>query len=51
MLEIFDSPLTGEAWLLQAGHDVVPYRFRGIPAPIAGGAKTGALDPTAIPTL
>ena len=34
VLTAFDSPDTGQAWLLQAGRDVVQYRFRGIPGPL-----------------
>jgi len=49
VLEIFDSGLSGEAWLLQAGHDVTPYRFRGIPGPLTeDGARAGVVDPTAL---
>lgn len=52
VLEIIDSSETGQAWLLQAGHDVQVYRFRGIPGPKAeDGSPAGALDPTAVPTL
>lgn len=50
VLEIFDSSTTGEAWLLQAGRDVVPYRFRGIPGPLSEqGDPAGALDPATLP--
>ena len=49
VLEIFDSSETGQAWMLQAGHDVVTYPFRGIPGPLSDtGDRTGALDPTEI---
>jgi NAD(P)-dependent dehydrogenase (short-subunit alcohol dehydrogenase family) len=52
VLEIFDSALTGEAWLLQAGRDVMPYRFRGIPGPLSDdGDRAGALDPTELTGL
>lgn len=52
VLEIFDSSLTGEAWLLQAGRDVMPYRFRGIPGPLQDdGDRGGVLDTTAVPQL
>lgn len=52
VLEIMDSGETGQAWLLQAGHDVQVYRFRGIPGPRSDdGGSAGALDPTTIPTL
>jgi NAD(P)-dependent dehydrogenase (short-subunit alcohol dehydrogenase family) len=51
VLQIFDSADTGQAWLLQAGRDVMPYNFRGIPGPLAAdGARAGALDPTELPT-
>ena len=51
VLEIFDSSTNGEAWLLQAGRDVEPYRFRGVPGPLTDdGAKAGALDPAEVPT-
>ena len=50
VLEVFDSELTGEAWLLQAGRDVQPYRFRGVPGPLTDdGDRAGALDPTEVP--
>lgn len=50
VLEVFDSELTGEAWLLQAGRDVEPYRFRGVPGPLTDdGARAGALDPSEVP--
>ena len=49
VLEIFDSSETGQAWLLQAGRDVMPYRFRGIPGPLTDdGARAGAIDPVDI---
>ncbi|MCW2543874.1 MAG: putative dehydrogenase [Frankiales bacterium] len=45
VLEIFDSTETGQAWLLQAGRDVMPYRFRGIPGPLSEeGDRAGVLD-------
>jgi NAD(P)-dependent dehydrogenase (short-subunit alcohol dehydrogenase family) len=51
VLEVFDSHETGQAWLLQAGWDVMVYRFRGIPGPkSADGERAGALDPTSVPT-
>lgn len=47
VLEIFDSAETGQAWLLQAGRDVMPYMFRGIPGPLSeAGERAGAMDPT-----
>jgi NAD(P)-dependent dehydrogenase (short-subunit alcohol dehydrogenase family) len=46
VLQIFDSGETGQAWLLQAGRDVVPYRFRGIPGPLTDtGERARVLDP------
>lgn len=52
VLEIMDSGETGQAWLLQAGHDVQVYRFRGIPGPKSvDGAPAGPFDPTSVPTL
>jgi NAD(P)-dependent dehydrogenase (short-subunit alcohol dehydrogenase family) len=51
VLQVFDSSDTGQAWLLQAGRDVMPYLFRGIPGPLAGdGGRAGALDPTELST-
>jgi len=51
VLQIFDSGETGQAWLLQAGRDVMPYTFRGIPGPLSDdGAPAGVLDPTDVPT-
>jgi NAD(P)-dependent dehydrogenase (short-subunit alcohol dehydrogenase family) len=50
VLQIFDSSETGQAWLLQAGRDVMPYTFRGIPGPLSDeGDRAGVLDPTAVP--
>jgi NAD(P)-dependent dehydrogenase (short-subunit alcohol dehydrogenase family) len=47
VLEIFDSAEGGQAWLLQAGRDVMPYRFRGIPGPLdETGAPATPLDAT-----
>lgn len=52
VLEILDSTETGQAWLLQAGHEVQVYRFRGIPGPKTDtGEAAGALDPTTVPPL
>ena len=51
VLRIFDSPETGQAWLLQAGREVMTYRFRGVPGPLgAGGEKVEPVDPTGVPT-
>ncbi len=30
---ILASDATGDAWLVQSGHDPQPYRFRGVPGP------------------
>ncbi len=50
VLEVLDSTGTGEAWLLQAGRDVMPYRFRGIPGPLSdSGERAGILDATEVP--
>ncbi len=49
VLQIFDSAETGQAWLLQAGRDVMPYTFRGIPGPLSEtGDAVPPLDPTAV---
>ncbi|MCW2599720.1 MAG: putative dehydrogenase [Frankiales bacterium] len=49
VLEIFDSSETGQAWLLQAGRDVMPYRFRGIPGPLTeDGERARAINPSGI---
>ena len=46
VLEAFDSAETGQAWLLQAGRDVMVYSFRGIPGPLAeDGSPALAADP------
>ena len=51
VLQAFDSAETGQAWLLQAGRDVMVYRFRGIPGPLgAGGEKIAPVEPTGVPT-
>jgi len=51
VLQAFDSSETGEAWLLQAGRDAMPYKFRGIPGPLdADGNPARPMDPTGIPT-
>ncbi len=46
VLQIFDSSETGQAWLLQAGRDVMPYKFRGIPGPLTGDGDRGGVIPT-----
>ncbi|MCW2543787.1 MAG: putative dehydrogenase [Frankiales bacterium] len=49
VLQIFDSRETGQAWLLQAGRDVMPYKFRGIPGPLSeSGDAAPPLDPSAV---
>ena len=51
VLQAFDSSETGQAWLLQAGRDVMVYTFRGIPGPLgSGGEKVAPVDPTGVPT-
>ena len=51
VLQAFDSPDTGQAWLLQAGRPAEPYRFRGIPGPLAeDGTRAAPVDPTGVPT-
>jgi len=51
VLQAFDSHETGQAWLLQAGRDVMVYKFRGIPGPLDdSGAPAQPADPTGIPT-
>ena len=51
VLQAFDSPDTGQAWLLQAGREGMQYRFRGIPGPLdADGNPARPMDPTGIPT-
>lgn len=52
VLQAFDSSETGQAWLLQAGREVMTYRFRGIPGPLTDtGAAARPLDPSGVPTL
>lgn len=51
ILQAFDSPDTGQAWLLQAGREVMQYRFRGIPGPLSpDGEPARPMDPRGIPT-
>lgn len=51
VLQAFDSPDTGQAWLLQAGREPVQYRFRGVPGPLdAEGNPASPLDPAGVPT-
>jgi NAD(P)-dependent dehydrogenase (short-subunit alcohol dehydrogenase family) len=50
VLQAFDSPETGQAWLLQAGREVMVYRFRGIPGPLKDdGSPAQPMDPTGVP--
>ena len=50
VLTAFDSSDTGQAWLLQAGREVVPYRFRGVPGPLTeSGEKPQLRDPLGVP--
>ncbi len=52
VLRMFDSTDTGQAWLLQAGREGEPYRFRGIPGPRnPDGSKANPADPTGAPQL
>jgi NAD(P)-dependent dehydrogenase (short-subunit alcohol dehydrogenase family) len=51
VLRAFDSNETGQAWLLQAGREVMVYNFRGIPGPLTdSGEKATPAEPTGIPT-
>ena len=51
ILTAFDSAETGEAWLLQAGREAMPYRFRGIPGPLTEtGERAVPVDPAGVPT-
>lgn len=47
VLGCLTSTETGQAWVVQAGREPLPYKFRGVPGP-AGGVKppTGFRDPT-----
>ena len=50
VLRMFGSPDTGQAWLLQAGREGEPYRFRGIPGPLnPDGSKANPAHPTGAP--
>ena len=45
VLEIFDSGLSGKAWLLQAGRDLIDYQFKGIPGPLTeSGDRAGFIQ-------
>lgn len=51
VLQAFDSPDSGQAWLLQAGRDAMQYRFRGIPGPLTdSGERAQPADPSGVPT-
>ena len=51
VLQAFDSGQSGQAWLLQAGRDAEPYRFRGIPGPLhADGSRAQPVDPSGVPS-
>lgn len=51
VLTAFDSSQTGQAFLLQAGRDVMVYTFRGIPGPLdETGNPARPMDPTGIPS-
>ena len=50
VLAAFDSSETGQAFLLQAGRDVMVYRFRGIPGPLnPDGTPATPADPRGVP--
>jgi NAD(P)-dependent dehydrogenase (short-subunit alcohol dehydrogenase family) len=49
VLQAFDSAETGQAWLLQAGRDVMVYKFRGIPGPLnEDGTPAQPADPQGV---
>ena len=51
VLQAFDSPETGQAFLLQAGREPMVYRFRGIPGPLTDdGERAQPADPSGVPT-
>lgn len=51
VLRAFDSPDSGQAWLLQAGRAPMVYRFRGIPGPLnADGSPAQPMEPTGVPS-
>jgi hypothetical protein len=51
VLQAFDSPETGQAWLLQAGRPVMVYTFRGIPGPLTDqGERAATAEPVDLPT-
>ena len=46
VLSMFKAPDTGQAFLLQAGRELMLYRFRGVPGPLVdGSAPTGSPEP------
>lgn len=50
VLAAFDSDETGQAFLLQAGRDVMVYRFRGIPGPLReDGTPAQPVELTGVP--
>ncbi len=51
VMQAFESPDTGQAWLLQAGRPAMQYAFRGIPGPLnPDGSRPAPMDQTTIPT-
>ncbi len=44
VLQILDSPESGQAFLLQAGRELMVYRFRGIPGPLPESGEPLAPD-------
>ena len=51
VLQAFDSPETGQAFLLQAGREVMVYRSRGTPGPLTEqGERAAPAEPIGIPT-
>lgn len=46
VLQIFDSGESGKAWLLQAGRELMDYRFRGIPGPLTDEGEPAGVIPT-----
>lgn len=50
VLTAFDAEESGQAWLLQAGRELMAYRFRGIPGPLdAAGNPARPMDPAGVP--
>jgi NAD(P)-dependent dehydrogenase (short-subunit alcohol dehydrogenase family) len=51
VLQAFGSHETGQAFLLQAGREVMVYKFRGIPGPLTeSGERAVPAEPTGVPT-